>query len=68
MKLKAMNSTAALHQRVVALQDRVEHHAAETGQGVDLLDDDGAAQEIAELDAAQRHAPGSAHWAGRAAR
>src|SRR5881397_1237612 len=40
-----------LHQGVIALHDRVQQKAADAGHREDLLDDDGAAQELADLDA-----------------
>src|ERR671936_2159825 len=44
----------ALHQRVVALQDRGEEHATDTRHGEDLLDHDRAAQQLADLYAQER--------------
>ena len=38
---------AALHQRIIALQDCLEHKAAKAGQGVDLLYQNGAAKQVA---------------------
>src|ERR1700730_2405579 len=35
----------------VALEDRVDHQAAEAGDGEDLLHDEGAADEVADVDA-----------------
>src|SRR6266850_3889654 len=39
----------ALHERVVAREDGVHHEAADAGQGEDVLGDDGAADQRAEL-------------------
>src|SRR2546428_7208453 len=39
----------ALHERVVALQDRVQQHPAHTRDGEDLLDHDGASEQIPDL-------------------
>ena len=44
----------ALHQRVVAREDRVDHQAADAGQREDVLGDDRAADQRAELQARAR--------------
>src|SRR6185503_6584008 len=46
---------ASLNERVIALDDRGKQHPADTGDRVDLLDDDRAAEQLADLDAEQRH-------------
>src|SRR6266542_1390046 len=45
---------SSLHERVVPLDDRGEQHPAYAGDREDLLDDDGAAEELTDLDAEQR--------------
>src|SRR6266511_3879544 len=45
---------SSLHERVVPLDDRGEEHPAYAGDREDLLDDDGAAEELTNLDAEQR--------------
>src|SRR5579884_1368149 len=45
----------ALHDREVAVVDRRHEQASEAGQDVDLLDDDGTAEQVAELDTRHRH-------------
>src|SRR5947209_1668052 len=44
----------ALHERVVALDDRAQQHAADARDRKDLLDHDGAAEQLADLDAEER--------------
>src|ERR1700687_3886865 len=46
---------SCLHERVVALDDRRQEHAADPGDREDLLDDDRATQKLADLDPEQRH-------------
>src|SRR5437762_274460 len=46
---------SALNQRVVALHDGGEEHAADTRDGEDLLDDDRATEKLADLDTEERH-------------
>src|SRR5205814_4467345 len=48
------DKNGALHQRVVALEDRSEEHPADARDGEDLLDDDRPAQQLTDLDAEQR--------------
>src|SRR5258708_39742372 len=45
---------AALHERVIALHDRGEEHSADTRDGEDLLDDDRATEQLADLDTEKR--------------
>src|SRR4051794_30933670 len=45
------NQNVALELGVIALKDRIERQAPKAGHREDRLDDDRAAQEIAELDA-----------------
>src|SRR4030095_9007862 len=54
----------ALDHRIVALVDRVEQEAAHAGQAEDGLDDDGAADDLRQLRAQERHA-GNPRVAGR---
>ena len=44
----------ALHQRVIAGQNRLHHHAADARQRKHLFDDDGAADRRAQEDAGSR--------------
>src|SRR2546425_5929341 len=44
----------ALHERVVALNDRGEEHAADAGNREHLLDDDRAAEQLTDSDAEER--------------
>src|SRR5207249_4923185 len=46
---------AALHERVIALHDGREEHAADTGDGEYLFDDDGTAEELTDLNPEERH-------------
>src|SRR6266850_5301683 len=46
---------ASLHERVIALDDRGEEHPSVAGDREDLLDDDGAAEQLPDLDSEKRH-------------
>src|SRR5512132_1067374 len=46
---------ASLNERVIALHDRRKQHPADAGDGENLLDDDRAAEQLADLDTEQRH-------------
>src|SRR6185436_11927268 len=46
---------ASLNERVVALDDRGKQHPADAGDREDLLDDDRTAEQLADLDAEERH-------------
>ena len=50
----AKTSVHGLDDREVALQDRVDHQLADARQGVDLLDDERAADEEADADGRAR--------------
>src|SRR5688572_31119530 len=45
---------AALHQRVVALDDRGQQHPSDAGDGEDLLDHDRSTEQLSGLDAEER--------------
>src|SRR5450631_3229604 len=51
---EAQDQHGALHQRIVAGHDRLDHHAADPRQREHLFDDDGAADRRAEKDAGGR--------------
>src|SRR6266576_2510992 len=46
---------SSLNECVIPLHDRGEEHAADARDGEDLLDDDRASEELADLDAEERH-------------
>src|SRR6185503_18564887 len=49
------DENAALNQRVIPLDDGGEQHAPDTRDREDLLDDDGASEQLPDLNAEQRH-------------
>ena len=53
-KIAAISSVARLHDRVVALEDRVQELVADAGQPEDDLGDRGAADQRADLEAGHR--------------
>ena len=52
--MTANDERHGLHDREVALEDRVDHQLADARQGEDLLDDERAADEVGDVDAEHR--------------